>query len=356
MALFLNSSVNPSGLEVATAATAWTAATVLAADHLESPPAALVAVLGISMGAMVWTRPTALVWPLVIAAVLAPAVWGRARAGGQVRPEERVRPRRRLLRWGRLGHWVRRRASTVVWTGVLVVAAAGALAWVVLARATSVLPNFTPLPASSSFGHTVAFIIGHFPSLLAQGVGNFGWLDTPVPSFVLAVWAVLCAGLVALAIMRGSKTTLSSLALALLASFLVPLASLVAVAHSDGYAGQGRYFLAVWEGVPIVAAGLLGVTVGRTSHRWAPPASIGVGLLVSIAQGVAFYWALRRYIVGIPGPLLWSGSRSSGKLQWHPPVPGWWLLGIFVALCAVYGMAISRASLRKHESPLVITG
>jgi hypothetical protein len=320
MALFLNSSVNPSGLEVATAATAWTAATVLVADHLESPPAALMAVLGISMGAMVWTRPTALVWPVVIAAVLAPAMWGRS------------------------GPWVRRRASTVVWTGVFVVAAAGALAWVVLARATSVLPNFAPLPASSSFGHTVAFIIGHFPSLLAQGVGDFGWLDTPVPSFVLAVWAVLCAGLVALAVMRGSRRTLSSLGLALLASFLVPVVSLVAVAHSDGYAGQGRYFLAIWEGVPIVAAGFLGVSVGRTSPRWAPPASIGVGLLVSVAQAVAFYWALRRYIVGIPGPLLWSGSRSSGKLQWHPPVPGWWLLGVLVALCAVYGMAISRAS------------
>jgi hypothetical protein len=146
---------------------------------------------------------------------------------------------------------------------------------------------------------------------------------------------------------------LSSLALALLASFLVPLASLVAVAHSDGYAGQGRYFLAIWEGVPIVAAGLLGVTVGR---RWPRPVGIGTGLLVGTAQAVAFYWALRRYIVGIPGPLLWSGSRSSGKLEWHPPVPGWWLLGIFVALCAVYGMAISRASLRKHQSPLVITG
>ena len=74
MALFLNSSINPSGLEVATATTAWTAATVLVADHLKSPPATLVAILGISSGVMVWTRPTALAWPVVIAAVLAPAL------------------------------------------------------------------------------------------------------------------------------------------------------------------------------------------------------------------------------------------------------------------------------------------
>jgi len=343
MALFLNSSINPSGLEVATAATAWTAATVLVADHLRSPPAALVAVLAISTAVMVWTRPTALAWPVVIAAVLAPAVWGRLRLElrGPLGPWALVRP------------WLQRRAATVASAGVLIVAAAGALAWVLLARATRVLPNFTPLPASSSFGHVVGFIVGRFPSLLAQGVGNFGWLDTPVPPLVLALWAVLCAGFVALAIMRGSKATLSCLALAVLASFLVPVVTLVGVAHSDGYAGQGRYFLAIWEGVPIVAAGLFGVPgLARAPRRWAGPVSIGTGLLVGTAQAIAFYWALRRYIVGIPGPLLWSGSRNSNRLQWHPPVPGWWLLGVFVALCAVYGAAISRLSRTTSVIPL----
>ncbi len=302
---------------------------------------------------MVWTRPTALAWPVVIAAVLAPALWGRVRSRGRLRPEGPVLPARRPVAWIRPGRWARQEAGTAAWAGVLIVAAAGALAWGVLARAANVLPNFTPLPASSSFGHIVGFIIGHFPSLLAQGVGNFGWLDTPVPRLVLALWAVLCAGLIALAIIRGSKTTLSCLALALLASFLVPVVSLVAVAHSDGYAGQGRYFLAIWEGVPIVAAGLLGLSgVARAPRRWAGPVSIGTGLLVGTAQAIAFYWALRRYIVGIPGPLFWSGSRSSSRLQWHPPVPGWCLLGVFVALCSVYGVAIRRASRIASVIPL----
>jgi hypothetical protein len=152
--------------------------------------------------------------------------------------------------------------------------------------------------------------------------------------------------------------------------FETPVVLLVAVAHSDGYAGQGRYFLPIWEGVPIVAAGLLGfpgvarqgrahklahsmntarapiitgLTFRRDLRRWTALFSVGSGVLVGTGQAVAFYWALRRYIVGIPGPLFWSGSASSGKLQWHPPVPGWWLLAIFVALCAVYGVAISRA-------------
>jgi hypothetical protein len=266
-----------------------------------------------------------LVWPAVVAAVLAPAAWGR------------LRPRVFL------------RADILAMAGGLAITAVGAVLWVVLARANSVLANFVPLPASSSFSHIVSYVVGHFPSLLAQGVGNFGWLDTPVPRFVLAAWALLGAGLVAVAIVRGPKRTvrgpkrtLSSLLVAVLASFFVPVVSLVAVAHSYGYAGQGRYFLAIWAGVPIVAAGLAGLGAAR---RWARPFTIATGVLVAGGQAVAFYWALRRYIVGIPGPLIWSGGRTSGRLQWHPPVPGWWLLGIFVALCVLYGVAISRPGL-----------
>jgi hypothetical protein len=329
MALFLASSVNPSGLEVAASVAMWTAATVLVAEHLASPPKALIAVLALSAGALVWTRPTALVWPLVVVAVLAPAAWGR------------FQPR------------VLMRADILTSAGGFAITALGAVLWVVLARATSVLQNFVPLPATSSFDHVVSYVIGHFPSLLAQAVGDFGWLDTPVPRFVLAAWALLGAALVAMAIVHCSKTgrsrrTLASLFMAVLASFFVPVVSLVAVAHSYGYAGQGRYFLAIWAGVPIVAAGL--VCVG-SARRWARPLTIATGLLVASAQAVAFYWALRRYIVGIPGPLVWSGSRTSGRLQWHPPVPGWWLVGIFGALCLLYGVAVSRPGLTGEAPP-----
>lgn len=316
MTLFLSSSVNPSGLELAAAVAMWTAATVLVADQLGSPPPALVGVLAVSTAALVWTRPTALAWPVVMAAVLAPEAWGRLRPGLLWRAE------------------VRAGAAAVAFAG------AGAALWVVLARATSVGTNFGPLPASSSFGHTLCFVLGHFPSLLAQAVGDFGWLDTPVPSLVLAAWALLCAALVAVALRRGTKRARAALLLAVAASFLVPLVSMVAAAPSYGYVGQGRYFLAIWAGVPVVAAGLVGL---GTSSRIARPMTMTAGVLVAGGQAFAFYWALRRYIVGIPGPLAWGGSGSVRRWQWHPPVPGWWLLGIFVVVCGIYGWAIGRS-------------
>ena len=328
MALFMASSVNPSGLEIAAAVAMWTAAAILVSEHLESPPKMLVAVLAVSTAALVWTRPTALAWPVVATAVLAPVAWRRVR------------------------HGVARRGYVLAWGGALGVSGAGAALWVVLAHATSVLENFAPLPASSSFGHIVSFVVGRFPSLLAQAVGNFGWLDTPVPRLVLVAWAVLGAALVGVAMVRGSRPARWSLLLAVLASFLVPVVSMVAAAPSYGYVGQGRYFLAIWAGVPLIAAAFAGL---RHTARLARPIMVAAGLLLAGGQAVAFYWALRRNMVGIPGP--WDLSSARGQLPWHPPVPGWWLVGIFAALCGVYGVAIGRqVEWGAPESPQNVRG
>jgi hypothetical protein len=315
MALFLTSSVNPSGLEVDSAVATWTAAVILVTEHLRAPPRGLMAVLAISGVAMVWTRPTALAWPLVMAAVLLPAAWGRLRRGA---------PAGRAL---------------LVTCGAVGTAGAGAVLWAVLARSTGLLKNFSVLPASSSYAHIFSFVVGSMPSLLLQGVGDFGWLDTPAPWFTVAAWGALCAGMVVVVVVTGNRRALVSVFLAALASVLVPVALLVAAAHSYGFAGQGRYFLAVWVSVPIVATGM--ACLDRRSGAARRLATI-VAVLVASAQALAFYWALRRYILGIPGPLSWSGNNAAGTAaEWQPPLPGWWLLGTFVAACAVYGFAIA---------------
>ena len=262
--------------------------------------------------------------------------------------------------------------------GAVGAAGVGALLWVLLARATAVGTNFGVLPASSTYRHIVSFVVGKLPSLLQQGVGNFGWLDTPAPRFTLAIWATLCVALVAAVVLAGSKRALLSVLLALLASFIVPVASLIAAARSYGYIGQGRYFLAIWVSVPIVAAGFVGLDarsrvalpfgVARPSgvalqSGVALPSGVAVrsglalrprvaiGALVASGQTAAYYWALRRYTVGTRGPLgLSGGSRSAAGLgPWHPPIPAWWLLGVFATLCAVYGVAIATLPSRQQR-------
>lgn len=318
MTLFLTSSVNPNGLEIDAAIAVWAAAVVLVG--LRSPPKGLLAVLAISTAAMVWMRPSALVWPFIVAAVLAPQAWGR------------------------LGTSLLARRDVRAWCGIVTVAGLGALAWTVLAGAASVLKSKVTYPRSASLLHLVAVMTGYIPSLLHQAVGDFGWLDTPVPLFTLVIWAVLVTAMLAAGLLfaRGKqgRRLAMSVVLALLASFVVPVATLVAAAPTYGYIGQGRYFLALWVGLPIVAAGFVRPArslerARRAAHRFAGT----VAILVASAQFLAFYWALRRYIVGIPGPLTWhAGARS----QWQPPLPGWWLIGLFLILCSMYGLAVAR--------------
>jgi len=331
MSLFLASQVNPSGLEIAAAISVWASAAVLVREHLEPfdrLPPGLLAALAFSTAVLVWTRPTALLWPFVVALVLLPVAIGRLRA--------------RLL----LGR------ELLISSFIVLLVAFGALAWALLAHATAIGPNFGPLPATSSLGHVFSFVFGRLPSLVQQGVGNFGWLDTPLPWYVVAVWLLLAGALLATAAIYGDMRAVSSGALAVIMSVLVPVGLLVGAARSYGYVGQGRYFLAVWVGIPLVAGGALAYR-GRGGH-WATPARVprllapALGLVVIVGQAFSYYWALRRYIVGIPGPLAWTGSKGARtpakQLEWQPPVPGWWLLGIFVALCALYWVAICRSA------------
>ena len=335
MALFLSSQVNPSGLEIAAAIAVWASASVLVAEHLTCPPKGLVAVLAASAAVLVWARPTALLWPLLVVAVLAPAAWRQLR-----------RP-------------VLLRRDVVAGSCLVSVAALGALGWVVLAHGAAVVANFGPLPASSSFWHTLSFVVGRLPSLAQQAVGNFGWLDTPLPWPAVAGWLCAAALTTAAGAWSGGRKALVPVALSLLASLLLPVVLLVAAAHSYGYVGQGRYFLAIWAGTPIAAAGL-GIPPARRSQaaraaRAVVRATVPIsGTVVAGLQAFSYYWALRRYIVGIPGPLSWSGSAgartSDGQLEWHPPLPGWWLVAIFVLVCLVYAVAMVRAPAGAHTS------
>ncbi|HMK96531.1 MAG TPA: DUF2142 domain-containing protein, partial [Acidimicrobiales bacterium] len=329
MCLFLASQVNPSGMEAASAIAVWASATILVTEHLDRPPKGLLAVLVVATALMVWTRPTALAWPLVVAAVLGPMAWRRLGRRALLSPE------------------------VLAASALLVLVAAGAIAWALLAHATSVGPNFGPLPASSSLRHVIFFVVGRLPSLVQQAVGNFGWLDTPLPWYLVALWASLVVLLIGGAAAVGPKKAVPSVLLMVAACFAVPVALLVAAAHSYGYVGQGRYFLAIWAGGPIVAAGAIAYQGRDGRHALPRPLPVGalplvIAAAVGAAQLFSFYWALRRYTVGIPGPLFWSGEARSpkGQLQWHPPVPAWWLLGLFAGLCALYGTTVWRASAR----------
>ena len=207
-----------------------------------------------------------------------------------------------------------------------------------LAHPVSLLSNM-----STSFGLT--------GTRLRQMVGDFGWLDTPVPTWVVAVWATCLAGLTAAALFLSApcRRALPVLAVLILA---MPLALESPQIDRVGTYWQGRYSLRVAVGFPLIAAtfewrarragpyGLL-----PASRRWITPTlTLALGLLLFAGQVASFQHALTRYEIGL-------GVRPQSPLVWlppggHAPVEVLFVVGSLVTLAMVVVMTA-----RQWENP-----
>lgn len=173
---------------------------------------------------------------------------------------------------------------------------------------------------SIALGSQIKEALHHIPLLLDQAVGNFGWLDAPMPR--VALLAVYFAMLILIA--RGLLSMPRSAILASLV--LVGAIALLVVAQDINYyallryfGSQGRHIVPLLVGLPLIAS---------TSFVWRRKWEI----VAAISWGVTMIWAglgaLRRYTVGINGNNAMEMFRDRA---WNP-VLGFWptvvLLGI----------------------------
>ncbi len=287
MVLFLAGVVNPNSLEIAAAVATWVGALVLLRPGSVGVNRT---VLWLTTTAAVVLVGTRLLTPLWVAVILVAA----AVVGG--------RDRVRAVMGDRHG-----RAALVV-VGVAVVVQVG---WIVGSGLATV--DDPAYALDEPISDTARTVLGRQLSWLEQMVGNFGWLDTPAPALTTTLWVLLTGGLTVLGALVAPRRV------ALVLTGLVGLALTLPVlfelrsAPASGLVWQGRYLLPLAVGVPIVA----GFAVARSQLAWllsTTRARALVGGAVAIAQVAAFYWALRRYSVGMEGsPAIWSGPA------WSPP-------------------------------------
>jgi hypothetical protein len=160
---------------------------------------------------------------------------------------------------------------------------------------------------------TARTVLGRQLYWLEQMVGNFGWLDTPAPALTTTVWLLLTGGLTVLGALVAPRRVALVLAGLIGLAVTVPVLFDLRSAPTSGLVWQGRYMLPVAVGLPIVAGFTL--ARGRFAALLAARRTRAlVGGAVVVAQVAAFYWALRRYTVGMEGsPDIWSGPA------WSPP-------------------------------------
>jgi hypothetical protein len=277
MALFSISTVNPSGLAVASAML-FTAATVslctLGHRGREVTGAVLAGALGLAL-----TRRDGLLWLAILAVVLAPVAWTPLRAA--------VRN-------------ISRRTITVVVSALVLFVVVGAV-W---ARPT-VSRFFRNWQDGDGTNWWEA--ARYIRTYLFQAVGVLGWLDSPIGEEAFLI-AMILAGFVALLGLTAVHRRLAvSTGLAVVALLVTPVAfGLVRFPYL-----QGRYLLPIWVG-GMVVAGLSArfADVGERFDRRTSRIVLGGWAVVHL---VAALQNLRRYAVGRSGS--WNFVTEA---EWSP--------------------------------------
>lgn len=326
--------VNPSGLEMAAALCTWTGALILVLDHAERPPRGLVVSVTIAAASLALARPLSVPW-LALAALFVVL----------------LRPQALRLLWAdrsaRLG------GAIVVGASLL------ALAWAAWAHSWSVMPVGRRVAAGSApLLRTTELVVGHAAGWFHEFGGAFGWeVANPPPLgvwlLVIALVAVLLVGLV-----TGKRRQLAVLALLSATAVVLPIALIAAEAAINGIVWQTRDGYPLLCGVILVAAAIarfhprrsprVDVLQTRAMRRFA----VIVACCVAGTQFADLFWAMRRYWVGLWGPL---DPLSQVKDRYTAPLPSALLLFGALLLCIAYGwwivMLDRRADSRPHAAP-----
>jgi len=171
-------------------------------------------------------------------------------------------------------------------------------------------------------------------------VGAWGYLELQPPAWLVAGWALLAVAAVALAAQRATHRERLTLAAAVVAAAVVPIALYAAVIRPTGFGLQGRYVLPLVALVPLLAGELLARRpdpAAQAHTRLLAPAAALAGAL----QFGAFYVYARRSAVGTDGATWFVPDAA------YIPPGGWFL---WLAVAAAGAAAIAGAGLRAGEA------
>ncbi|HVE47864.1 MAG TPA: DUF2142 domain-containing protein [Acidimicrobiales bacterium] len=253
-----------------------------------------------------------------------------------------------------LGLTSRRRLADLVgrrdvrmWLAVGAVAAAIAVVWLIV-HDTIQLPRvdeFRDLPATTAARNS----LGKTDGDIRQMVGVFGWLDTPSPALTFYLWFFATGTLIVFGLVAASRRLLMGLLAVIAATVVVPRLLEFPSVQKYGFGWQGRYGLPLAVGVPLLAAFAVG-SRPEMLGAWSAKVTRVVIALLGVAHVAVFVVVLRRYMVGVNGPLDFLDG------PWQPPVAPIVLLVGFSLAVVAWAWWLGRLAASRPASVVVASG
>ena len=154
--------------------------------------------------------------------------------------------------------------------------------------------------------------VRHIPTLLDQAVGNFGWLDAPMPRIALLIVCALYGVVITAGVVASSpRARVTMTALCLLIVLIVIVLDVNYYSMLRSFGAQGRHIVPLLVGLPIIAT---------TSFAWKRKWELATASIWGLVMVWAGLGALRRYTVGINGD---NAMDMFANRVWNP-VLGFW--------------------------------
>jgi hypothetical protein len=174
--------------------------------------------------------------------------------------------------------------------------------------------------------------INHIPELFDHVIGNFGWLDTPIPRGALWLYVVGTVVLIAASIKQLNMRRALALVLLLVGVVSVSIAIDINFYAMFGWFGaQGRHIAPILVGIPLLA--LTQISYGNR-----------VQIAIVTGWSIVMLWAglgaLRRYTVGIIGDNAFSMFTER---TWNPALGFWPAVILLVASTLFVATAVTSS-------------
>ena len=286
--LFISSVVNPSALEISSALLLWAAVLLLATEPLSSPHRkSLVWSTAIAGSIFVLSRQLSPLW-LVLVAITFVVVAGWRTAWNVVRSREGIA------------------ASIVLGLASLV-----AVAWL---QVEAPLKSQNGLAKKMDRWTALSHATGNVGYVYQTAVTGIGWLDFKIPQGALVTYSIAAGALLLIGAAAARGRLRWAMLLIAIATIVLPILIEASQYERLGQTWQGRYSWPLAVGVLLMC----GIALDRSelaTSRTMLTVTRALLWLVAFANALTFYFALRRYEVGVHG-VVWF----LGDIQWDPPV------------------------------------